>query len=366
MKRILVMSLAVVLLTGCVAQDPGQRPEPSTDSTDSTDLAASPDRPASAFDRGCDELAPIEDLRAIWGDALEPAPYNEAGAQGSWEMQATALIQDGALTCRWSLPGDDTRITVIALDDAVDGYDRTESAFLENGYVPATVGDGALTYCRTEGAAPRCHWNILSGDAWISLFFEDLATDELAAEAGARTDGTPVAEVAFAIIDSITDTPRVAVERVSGSLASCSDSLDQADVADALGVPIEKLSGSGGRPLESALGSSTPDFGQTMWAYSFERLGYSECYLDAGSVTGSVITAPGAAWILGDPTALQGETKEVEDLGRGTSDCRTEGGFAICTVAIAVGDDLALVSLGSEEPTQGIDLAMAVARLLIP
>lgn len=357
--RLLSIALAVCLLAGCAPQV----------LEDTQPTATAWERPAVAFEVECDELVPIEDLRAIWGGGLKPVPYEEAGAQGSWEMQGTALLQDGALACRWTVPGKQSQITVLALDDAADGYERTESTYLDDtrfDYNSAEIADGAQTYCRTEDGPPRCHWNVLAGDAWISLFFEDVSTSELAPGGSARTSDTPLAEVAIQFINSIANSPRRHIEREAGQLEPCRDTLGQAEVAEALDVPIDELGGSAGRPLEYALGTSTPDFGQTMWAYSFERLDYYECMFGTASVTGSVITAPGAGWILDDPEALQGSVTEVEGLGRGIAECRTEGDFAICTVAIAVGQDLALVSLSPEDPADGLTLAKAVASLLVP
>jgi hypothetical protein len=56
----------------------------------------------------------------------------------------------------------------------------------------------------------------------------------------------------------------------------------------------------------------------------------------------------------------------VAEFGMGVSDCREEDGSALCTVAVAAGDDLVLVQLAPGDPAQGEELALGIVRLLLP
>ncbi len=102
-----------------------------------------------------------------------------------------------------------------------------------------------------------------------------------------------------------------------------------------------------------------------MWAYSYERLGYSECIFGIDSLHGSAIVAPGAAWILTEPGALQSGIHAVEYIGSGTQECVREQTGVICSVAVAANGDLALVQMLSPSEEAAQHAALEIARLLV-
>ena len=347
-----------LLLTGCASPAPA----PTTPPDDEVESPTSSHTPA--FDIPCDEVLPLDDVRALFDDTIAPTPY-AAGAKGSWEMQGTALLQDGALACAWTREGKDAAaVVILALDGGADGYDRSEPAFADpgSGYTPVDIADGGYVHCE-QGEQVLCHWNVIAGDVWLSFKFGVLDAGELEGLVP-RADGAISAAIVRAV-DAITSAPRNEVERVEATLPACNESLGPQNVADALGVAPETLSASPARPVETAFGSSNPDYGQVLWAYSYERLGWFECTVQGESITFTSIVARGAAWILDEPGAVQPALVEVADLGPGISECTTEGSFTSCTVAVAVGQDLALVQLVPDDPAHGLDEALAIVRLLL-
>ena len=278
-------------------------------------------------------------------------------------MQGTALLQDGALACTWTREGKQRpAVVIIALDEGANGFGRSEQPFIEASQIPyqsLDIADGAYTFCQDDGQI-LCHWNVLAGDVWLSFMFG--IVDE--SDNNGLADGA-IGAIINNAIDALATAPRNEIDRAEPTLPGCHETLTQQGVADALGVPATSLNASAGRPLEYALGSSTPEFGQVMWAYSYERLGWGECTIQGETVSFTSIVAPGAAWILDEPGAVQPEVIEVADLGRGIDECSTEGDFTLCTVAVAVGEDVALVQLSPDDPARGSELALAIVRLLV-
>lgn len=360
MKLTPLALVVVALLAGCT---PVSAPQ------------TQPDIPASilpsAFDIACSDVAPIDQLRALWGGEVVPMAYHEAGAAGSWEMQGTALLQDGALACGWGQSGGDhTQLLVLALPDARDGFERSEPSFLGGEvfpYVEMDVADAGSAFCRTDDAAPgvRCHWNVLVGETWLSVFLQDVPASELDADDQVKPDGV-AADIVARIADALAGASAHDVDRAEPSIPSCDSALQPAQIAEWIGVDPSQLAATAGRPVESMLGYSTPAFGQVMWAYSFERLGYSECQFRTETITGSAIVAPGAAWILDDPDAVQPAVTEVEGFGRGFQSCVSDAAFRLCTMTVTAGDDLVVVQVSPDTTEQGLELATTIARALVP
>lgn len=358
MKRLLTFGLVLVTLSGCsaVAPEPTVSPEPNSSRI-------------SAFDLECSQLVSPDLLAAVWDEPLEPRPYHQAGAAGSWEMQATALMQDGALACGWRAPAEGgPGLVILALDDARDGFEISEPSFLTSEAFPydaVDAGDGGHTFCRTDSPGPgiRCHWNVLIGDAWVSFYLQDLPDSELTSDGRAVRDAG-VGAIVDAAVAAIEGAARVEIERATSELAACEQVITPAAIAATIGVTEADVQTLFGRPVDDSLGRSTPLFGQVMWAYSYQRLGYSECAFGSQSMNGTVMVAPGAAWILEEPDAVQPSLREVEGFGSGVDECLTEGDFILCTVAVAVGDDLVLAQVAPPSEAEGHRVALELVTLL--
>ena len=315
-------------------------------------------------------MVPAGELEAIWGPEITSTPYDQAGAAGSWEMQATALLQDGVLACAWGL-ADSSRpqLVVLAMDDATEGFTLSESSFLDGQvfpYAPTPLGDRSSAFCRGDSpdAGIQCHWNVLSGSTWLSVFIQGVPEDEVQSDGAVSPDGD-MGAIVRTVIDSVSAAPRIPVERLETTLPPCervvtSDLLSTVLEVDAATVRVQS-----GRPVDQSMGKSTPTFGQVMWAYSYARLGYSECSFVAGDVKGVAMVAPGAAWILEDPTARQPALVQVDDLGEGIDECVEEQGFVLCTVAVAVGADLILAQIAPQSADDGAYQALALVRAIV-
>ncbi len=358
MKRLLTFGILLVTLSGCaaVAPEPTVSLEPNSSRT-------------SAFDLDCSQLVPSDLLAAVWDEPLEPRPYHEAGAAGSWEMQATALMQDGALACGWRASGEGSPgLVILALDDAIEGFEVSEPSFLTSEafpYDPVDSGDGGHTFCRTDTPGPgiRCHWNVLIGDAWVSFYFQDLPDSELTSDGRAVPD-SGVGDIVDSAVAAIDGAARIEIERATSELAACERVITPAAIAGTLGVTEADVQTLFGRPVDDSLGRSTPLFGQVMWAYSYQRLGYTECAFGSESMRGTVMVAPGAAWILEEPAAVQPSLREVEGFGSGVDECLTEDDFILCTVAVAIGDDLLLAQVAPQTEEEGHRVALELVTLL--
>jgi hypothetical protein len=103
-----------------------------------------------------------------------------------------------------------------------------------------------------------------------------------------------------------------------------------------------------------------------MWAYAYERLGYSECSFQSNERQAVVMVAPGGAWVLDALYAIQPPVRQIDDLGRGVNDCAVSGGETFCTVAIGSGDDLVLVQLQADDAESGKRAGEQLVRLLLP
>jgi hypothetical protein len=350
----LIGGALVFVLSGCSLLFPDAPAEPGAGAT-------FPPALPTAFAIGCNDVLSLDELHPVWGEAMKPAPYAEAGAAGSWQMQGTALVQDGALACAWAKPGSegDPQLVVLALDAAGDGYRRFEPSFLsgEFAYESQDSGDASQAFCRSDSGADggQCHWNVLAGDTWVSFFFQGLAKPEPTVEQAALVD---------AAIARIEASPRLPVTRALTSLPPC-EHVTIEQVAAAAGLEASSLKLFLVRGDDEVLGTSTPKFGQVMWAYSYERLGYSECGYPSGDAGVDTMVAPGAAWILNARFAQQPPLTQVGDLGRGVETCFTDSGSTICTVAVVSGDDLVLVQLEAADEETGEHDGEELAHLLI-
>lgn len=362
MKLLVPFVAVVVLLTGCTATTP----PPTTTSTSTSSTVGI----SGVFDVGCSSLVPPESLEAMWGSKITPRPYSEAGAVGSWEMQATALIQDGALACAWGLPESRRpQLVVLALDDAIPGFNASEASFLEGSvfaYEPAFVGDRSSTFCRNDSpdAGIQCHWNVLSGNTWISIFFQGIPESEVTS--GRAVRDALSGDIVSSVVSSLDAASRTAVTRSTSTVKSCDATLTPAVVSGIFAISPDELSVSSDRSLEASMGRSTPLFGQVMWAHSYARLGYSDCsFIGPEGILGTAMVAPGASWILDEPDAKNGTIVEVDDLGRGIDECQSDGGFTLCTVAVALGNDLVLAQVAPSSAEEGRLTALALVRTML-
>jgi hypothetical protein len=258
---------------------------------------------------------------------------------------------------------------MLALDSAANGYERSEPSFLGGQVAPyaaADLGDRASVFCRDDSrdAGIQCHWNVLAGQSWVSFFFQNVPRSEV--ENGVPVKDSGMSTIVRTALEALEESPRRTITRPESSLVPCDETLSPESLGRIFDADPSSLTIISGRPVEDSLGRSTPAFGQVMWAYSYERLGYSECAFGGPNVQGSVMIAPGAAWILTEPDAKHGELVEVAGFGPGVDECRTEGTFTLCTVAVAIGDDLALAQVVPIDPGAGSAQARALITSLLP
>jgi len=354
-------TMFVLALGGCGLPAPVQpSPEPSIAPVSS---------PESAFDVACDDVIPLSDVQDVWGAELSVVAHPFAGANRSWAMQGTALIQDGALVCAWGLPDQVPQVVLLALPDAANGYERSEPSFLSEpfSYSKSEGFDGLLTSCRDDSElhGAQCHWNVLAGDVWLSLFVQDIPDDEFVAGLGgaieAVVDGSSTLGFATAAVEALSMAERREVVRGGGDLAPCTE-LSAADVAEVLDIAESSLSVFSGRPVEGSMGRSTPEFGQVMWAYSYERLGYTECGFATGQSSVTAMVAPGGAWVLSDERVEPEHPSlvDVEGFGMGVDWCVPD---ILCAVAVAHGTDLLLVEVAPDGSTASDTARTLVGRL---
>ena len=312
------------------------------------------------MDPRCSEIGGGPEFSLLWAVAPEATAYHSYGAESVWSMQGSALIQAGALVCVWGSDGEAPSAVMIAMGEASEGFRRSEPSFADpaSGYSPVDRWDSAYATCRTDGAL-RCHWNVLAGSTWVSVLLRDVPKSDVEAADLATTSS---AEFVATLVERVRQVGPLPAASDPGSW-SCASTLTPELVAAAWEVDASRLGASAGAPLEAALGRSTPDFGQTMWAYAQELVGYRECHLALdGEMVASIVSAPGGAWLLDSPNIAPGELAgDVAGLGPGLDRCETESGFTLCTVAVARGEDLVVVQVpaGSTE-----DAARAVAAAL--
>lgn len=330
---VVIAGLAMTVMTGCTPFG-GEAPTP-----------APADEPAvdGWLDPRCVGVTDDEQFARTWPDPPEAVGYASFGATSVWNMQGSALIQAGALVCAWGSDGSESSALLIALGDGADGFLRSEQSFGDPafGYLPVDRWDGAYVACRTDGV-PRCHWNVLDGTSWVSVLLRDVPAADLTA---ADLATTASADLVAALLDRVAKVEQTSVS-VAPDAWSCASTLTPESVAALLDVESNRLGGSPGAPVEYALGRSTPDFGQTMWAYAQELLGYRECHLSLdGQQVASIVSAPGGAWLLEGAEGLV----EVANLGPGLDGCETEADFTLCTVAVTRDDDLVVVQVPVDE-----------------
>jgi hypothetical protein len=345
-------AVAVLLMTGCgpVAVEP-RAPDATADDP-------------GWRDPRCPELGDDDQFAGFWSLPLESDGYHSFGASSVWNMQGSALIQAGALVCEWSADDAASSALVIALGDGAEGFRRSEASFADpvSGYQAVDRWDGAFATCRTDGT-PRCHWNVLAGTTWLSVLLTDVPSDDLAATDLATTSS---ADLVSSFVDRLVVTELTTATAEPDSW-SCASTLAPDAVADVFEVEVSRLGGSSGAPLEYALGRSTPDFGQTMWAFAQEILGYRECHLTLdGNQAAAIVSAPGGAWALEDASLSPEELDEVGNLGRGLDRCETEGDYTLCTVAVTRGEDLVVVQVpASSTADLARSQAVAIAALIV-
>lgn len=343
----------VLLMTGC-APVAEERPAPDVAADDDTGWR----------DPRCPELRDDEQFAGFWSVPVESDDYVSFGASSVWNMQGSALIQAGALVCAWSADEAASSALVIALGDGAEGFRRSEASFADpaSGYQAVDRWDGAFVTCRTDGT-PRCHWNVLAGTTWLSVLLTDVPRGDLG---DVDLSTTASADLVADLVGRL-DVTELTTATTEPALWSCASTLAPDAVADVFDVEVSRLGGSSGASVEYALGRSTPDFGQTMWAYAQEILGYRECHLTLdGQRAAAIVSAPGGAWALEDADLAPEELVEVANLGRGLDRCETEGDYTLCTVAVTRGDDLVVVQVpASSTADLARSQAAAIAALMV-
>jgi hypothetical protein len=354
------VALAIVLvagLGGCgISLDAGQPSGPPTESP----------APDSFRDDRCDGLTSAADSDWVWEGGLQPGLKFPYGALSTLTMQGTALVQSEALICSWDDQDGDPAAFMIVMGEGEEGYRRSEPSFADpdNRYLSVPILDGAYLACeRVDEDSLLCHWNVLHGSDWISLFvrgipLEDLASGDLA---GSQSAGM-VSALAQAVGElDIPKTP-------SGTPnAICTERLSPATLAEPLGMEAARIKVVPGPTLEESFGHASPQFGVVMWKYAYELLGYSTCgiVIDGGAAIGAVMISTNSAAILQDSSAMQPDVVEIEGLGQGIETCMLEDSPPFCTVAVVVGEDLFLIQFNVPSDMDGAAMARAALGVML-
>lgn len=360
LPRAALLVLLVAGLTGCASSvDMGQPSDSPTESPEAPALG-------NAIDDRCDGLISPVDYEGLWSGDLEPLGYSSYGAATAETLSATALVQSDALICGWwSDEADIPAALMFVMGDGEDGFRRTEATFAAAGspYTAVPILDGAYIACRGEGIV-TCHWNVLHGSDWISLMIVDVAVDDVAV--GADLSTTAPARLVSALAEAVEalDIPRT---RSATPAADCIALLSPGDLVEPLGVEAARITVIPSPPLEEAsIESSSPEFGQVMWKYAYEMLGYSGCGVQIdGHLVGVVIIATDSAWVLQDSSAQQPKLEQIDDHGDGVKECTPNGSSTSCTVAFASGDDLLLAQFAVPSELDGAAIALAALELLL-
>lgn len=246
------MSVVLVLLLGaCVGAPEGvptpEAPEPRsrlavTRTFDPTVV------PTNRFGLDCGELASEQQLTDLVG---APMPFR-LGADLLTVPYLEALLQDGALVCRWGEgpyidgPIEEVQIVVASGDRA--GFEAAVAAPGSSESSPTMqmpgVGEAAWATCRTDlGFARSCDWSVFQSGAWIAARFGGLPETEIdvvevsewQSTATARADSQS-AGILAAVARLVSQSPPISQTPPVLSSPDCASIVDWASVAAALGL----------------------------------------------------------------------------------------------------------------------------------
>ncbi|MEO6533110.1 MAG: hypothetical protein ABIO06_06010 [Pseudolysinimonas sp.] len=357
--RVALAVLLVVGMSGCVSSlNGGQH---------SARPSASPAAQAlgSAVDDRCKGLISPADYKELWAGSLKPIGYTSYGAGSDQTMAGTALVQSKALVCSWSDQGGAPAALMIAMGGGADGFHRTQATFAAPGshYVAVPLVDGAYVACRGDASQQTCHWNVLSGSDWISLMIVGLTAGEVASPDLVTTGQGPLVS-ALAKAVSALHVPKTPSATPS---VDCNKLLTPGALVEPLGVESSRITVAPSPALEKrSLDESSPEFGQMMWKYAYDLLGYSGCgILVDGHLVGAAVIAKDSAWVLHDSSAQQPKLQKIGGHGEGVEECTSEDSSSSCVVAFASGNDLLFAEFVVPKQMDGTAVALATLELLL-
>lgn len=356
-SRVALTVVVVAAATGCtVGFGPVSPPDP-----------AGPGEPPiteTQVDERCDGLLSATDVDGLWAGDLVPEQQFPFGAAATWTMEGTALVQSEALICTWLREDDTPAALLVVMGDGEDGFRRSEALFRDAGgpYVAVPIFDAAYVACRKDEVV-SCHWNVLNGADWISLFLIDVPEEQMLA-------GDLTATASAHVVSAVGDAVRALEIPPTPSTtppSECTVRLTPDTLAGPLGVEAARVTVLPSPRLEEeTLEGTSPRAGQVMWKYAYELLGYSNCGIHVdGRLVGVAFVATGSGWVLRDSAAVQPELVEVGGHGDGIEECTPQGSLTSCTVAFASGDDLYFAQFGVPSELDGAAIALATLELLL-
>lgn len=172
-RPFVTLALAVtVVLTGCTG---GGDPAPTTDPT-------GPTGPVSLVGVECSELASIDDIRGLLGDAVEPVE-NLYTPGGTWPIASVGLRQAGGLQCEWSDAANkageyEALLEIDIVPNAADEWGQWHTAM--SGNYPHESDDGTMLWTCTSSLGGRyhyCDYDVFAGGAWAAIGINNIAAD---------------------------------------------------------------------------------------------------------------------------------------------------------------------------------------------
>jgi hypothetical protein len=392
-SRVLALSATVVvgtlLFSGCTvatpitspsaSNSPQPQPQPSATTPPLTD-------PISAFAIDCAELVPDDVITAVLGDHQAPVASLNVGASVRGSLVA-AILQDGGISCTWSRPQDHNALfpalSVVAIPDAADFFDRAVPVLTKAEtkhspvYTSADAFDATLVKCQDgyEGVNFVCEWSVLSGDTWIALQLAGMPDGDVSVPAPRSNpdtslkglvpvvDGSASLELVTDVVTSLASAPRNAVNRVSADLPSCTKMLKISTIQKGTGFTVSRIASTAS--LDFYGSNATADVGFAIWNFSFERLGYRQCFVgdaDPGAYSSPVLTVSrNIEWLMSAPYGLSdGKTAlQVENLGIAFTECTTGIEGEGCVLTAQRGDLLVIVQYAGKKQ---LDVAVAITR----
>lgn len=356
--------VALMVLSGCAAEAPapGRSPTSSGKPSPSAEVAL---RPVAAFDIGCESVVDPGIASTVVGAATLAEPAFSLSAR------RIALLEDGGLSCIWLGSDKQIALSVVALPDAADMFDRASVAranpMFPYGPVDTSFDlfDAALVSCDdgTVTSGYQCTWHVLSGDVWIVVGLTGVPDSDVVVPVPRDNPDTsrkplvPVAEgsaslvLVESVVASLEQAPRIDVSHRPRDIGSCSELIDAGAIGSTLGVAIS--SPQDVIDPDSTLPSAAPHLGGSMADFSMQRLGFAECSIattDPDSQwSASVSILDDVDWRLEAPYGPPRGTRESFDDGSLYHECFSDEGGVGCFVTVVSGDTTIVVYLGDSD-----------------